>query len=168
VQHGEDDVDLAQGLGDRSGLAVDHFAVGRVEGEHHAALARLGELLDVRLLPVDDGHPFRLVGGECPTAVPGDADRQDVVLRTVDGAQHRARRDHGDPVFGAAAAEDDGHTRLARRLLRALGEVLGAHIALRVPVGTAVSQRPTGAVAQRRTSGRTALNPGVVPAVAGH
>jgi hypothetical protein len=47
VQDGEDDVDLAERLGHRSGLAVDDFAVGGVDGEHHAALARLGEFLDV-------------------------------------------------------------------------------------------------------------------------
>ena len=40
VQHGEDDVDLAERLGHRARLAVDDLAVGGVDGEHHAALAR--------------------------------------------------------------------------------------------------------------------------------
>lgn len=90
VQDGEDDVDLAERLGHRSRLAVDDFTVGGVDGEHHAALARLGEFLDTRRTALGDRHAFRFVGGERPTAVPGDADRQDVVLGPVDGPQYGA------------------------------------------------------------------------------
>ena len=49
VQHGEDDVDLAQRLGHRAGFAVDDLAAARVDGEHDAALGGLGE-------PVHVGH----------------------------------------------------------------------------------------------------------------
>lgn len=133
VQHREDDVDLAECLGHGAGFAVHDLAVRRVDGEHDAALGRLGQLLHARRPAIGDRHAVGLVGGERPPAVRGDADGQYVVLRPVDGPQHGSGGDHGDPVFGAAAAEDDSHTRLAERLLRALGEVLGAHIALRLP-----------------------------------
>ncbi|CAM5706631.1 hypothetical protein SGLAM104S_03750 [Streptomyces glaucescens] len=152
VQHGEDDVDLAQRLGHRARFAVDDLAAGGVDGQQHAALGRLGQLLDVGRTAFGDRHAFRFVGGEGPAAVPGDADRQDVVARPVDGREDGAGGDHGDPVFGTAPAEHDGHTRLAgrplRALLRVLGEVLGAHIALRVPARGAARQRRRGRVAR--------------------
>lgn len=121
VQHGEDDVDLAERLGHRAGFGVDHLAAARVDGEHDAALGGLGEPLHVGDLAVGDGHAFGIVRGERPAAVRRDADRQDVVLRPVDGLHDGAGRDDRDAVFGAAAAEHDGHTRLAALLLRALG-----------------------------------------------
>src|SRR5690606_37343341 len=77
--------------------------------------------------------------------------RQDVVLGPVDGLQDGAGGDHGDAVLGAAPTEHDGHARLARRLLGLLGEVLGAHIAMSVPVRRELRQRPGGGVAQRRS-----------------
>ncbi len=120
VQHGEDDVDLAQRLGHRAGLGVDDLAAARVDGEHDAALGGLGEQVHVGDLAVGDGHAFGLVGGERPAAVRRDTDRQDVVLRPVDGLHDCAGRDDRDAVFGAAAAEHDSHTRLAALLLRAL------------------------------------------------
>lgn len=146
VQYGEDDIDLAQRLGHGARLAVDDLAVARIHGEDDAAVRGLGDLLDARQGPVGDGHPVRIVGGERPAAVGGDADGQDVVLRTVDGPQYGTRRDHRNGVLGAPAAEDDGHARLAELLLRALGGVLAAHIAMSVPVG---SRRVSGARAWR-------------------
>ena len=142
VQHGEDDVDLAERLGHGAGLAVDDLAVGRVDGEHDAALGGLGELLDARQScgrrwPSAPGSSA--VSAQRPSV--RDADRQHVVLRTVDGAQHGAGGDHGDAVLGAAAAEDDGYARLAGLLLRALGEVLAAHIAMRLPARLSGNRR---------------------------
>lgn len=138
VQHREDDVDLAEGFGDRARFGVDDFAASGVDGEHHTTLVGLRELVHVRHLAVRDGHACGVVGGERPAAVRRDADRQDVVLGPVDGLHDGAGRDDRDAVLGASAAEHDGHPRLAalhRALgaLRALGEVLAAHIAMSVP-----------------------------------
>lgn len=126
VQDGEDHVDLTERLGHRARLAVDDLAVGRVDREHHGALGGLGERRHGGQLPVRDGHPLGIVGGQRPAAVRGDADGQHVVLLTVDGAQHGAGREHGDGVLGAAAAEHDGDAGLV------VGG-LAAHIGLRVP-----------------------------------
>ncbi len=141
VQHGEDDVDLTERLGHRAGFAVDDLTAARVDREDDAALGGLRQLGHVGDLAVGDGHAFGLISGERPAAVRRDADRQDVVLRPVDGLHDGAGRDDRDAVFGAAAAEHDSHTRLAALLLRALGalralgEVLAAHIAMSVPAG---------------------------------
>ncbi len=142
VQHGEDDVDLAEGLGHRAGLGVDDLPAGGVGGEDDGAVPGLRDVVDARQRPAGDGHPLGGVGGQRPAAVGGDADGQHVVLRPVDGAQDGAGRDDGDGVLGAASAEDDGHTRLAPG---GGGEVLAAHIAMSVPCSYVARQRPASA-----------------------
>ena len=78
-------------------------------------------------LAVDLGHVarrvssqrLRVVGGEHPPAVAGDADRHDVVRVAVDRAQHAGRGGAGDGVLRGAAAEDDGDAGAGRPAGRA-------------------------------------------------
>ena len=153
VQHGEDDVDLAERLGHRSGLAVDDFAVAGSTGSttppslDSASSSTSGVLRSV--IAMRSGSSA--VSAQRPSRVMPIG--RTSYLRPVDGPQYGAGGDHGDPVLGAATAEHDGHARLAGRLLRALGEVLGAHIALRVPAGRGRSQRaPRGERAEAALS----------------
>ena len=66
----------------------------------------------------------RVVGGEDPLAVAGDADRHDVVLAAVDRPQHPGCGGAGDGVLGGASSEDDGDAGAAARLV-GLGLVRG-------------------------------------------
>ena len=112
---GKHDVDLAERLGHRAGLAVDDLAVGRVDGEHDGALA-----------PTRRAAPRSAARGRRWPSAPGSsaasAQRPSRVMpigRTsyfvaVDGRAARLPAvTHRDRVLGAAAAEDDGHPRLA-------------------------------------------------------
>jgi hypothetical protein len=112
VQHREDDVHAAEHLTGparlehhqptASGVARQHDGGGRrVHGRQRAAVDR--ELLGV-------------VGAQHPGTVAGDADRHDVEPLAVEVAQHAARRDTGDGVLTAAAAEHDRHPGAPRRL----------------------------------------------------
>ena len=74
MQQRQDDVDLAELLGHAAGLEDGQAALGRVAGEHDGGTRPV----DLGQLAAGDRELLRVVAGQHPSALAGDADRHDV------------------------------------------------------------------------------------------
>jgi hypothetical protein len=114
VQHREDDVEVAEGTGGLALVEDGQGAGGGVTGQHDGRARGV----DLGQLAVADDHRVRVVDGEHPAALGGDADRHHLVEVPVDGPQHAARGHAGHGVLGGTTAEDHGNTGLPVRAHR--------------------------------------------------